>query len=546
MFRNKFLAVLFIILMMFFTGCSKKQPVETPAEKPAAGGTLTIGSLYEPNTLNPLFSDLLATAEVGSLIFSGLIKTDDKGEWIPDLASDVPTLRNGEVSQDGLTVMYKLRQGVTWHDGVPFTSDDVKFTWQMIMNRKINVLNREGYDKIASVDTPDQYTVILHFKEHYAPYLTLFSNIMPRHALDTGEDINKAAFNRAPVGTGPFKFKAWRVAEAIELDANPAYFRGKPKLDGITFKVIPDQNILLTQLKAGELNIVTNINFTQLDQVKAIDNVNTILTPSMIWEHLDFNLDSQLFQDARVRQAIALSIDRQAIISNILKNAASPALADQPPVSWAYNPTLVLPARDINAARELLAQAGWAQGPDGILVKNGRKLAFVLATTANNKVREAVAQSIAQQLKEVGIAVEIRPIEAKTFFNEVLRTRKFETALYAWVEGMDPDNLSMWHSRKIPNQANGYDGQNYPGWRNAEIDALTESGVRTVDVEARKQIYFRIQDLIIQEYPVIPLYFRVNIAAVRKNVANYRPNPTPAGDFWNAWEWGITANDKNK
>lgn len=546
MFRNKFLVVIIIILMVFFTGCSKKQIVETPAEKIASGGTLTIGSLYEPNTLNPLFSDLLATAEVGSLIFSGLVKTNDKGEWVPDLATDVPTLQNGGVSRDGLTVIYKLRQGVTWHDGVPLTSDDVKFTWQLIMNRKINVVSREGYDKIVSVDTPDKYTVILRFKEYYAPYLSLFSTIMPKHALETGEDINKAAFNRAPIGTGPFKFKEWRVAEAIELDANPAYFRGKPKLDGIIFKVIPDQNILLTQLKAGELNIVTNINFAQLDQVKAIDNVNIIISPNMVWEHLDFNLDNQLFQDVRVRQAIALAIDRQAIIANTLKNVASPALADQAPVSWAYNPTLSLPARDINAARELLVQAGWNQGPDGIFVKNGRKLAFSLATTANNKVREAVAQSIAQQLREVGIAVEVRPIEAKTFFDDVLKNRKFETAMYAWVAGMDPDNLSMWHSRKIPTQANGYDGQNYPGWRNAEIDALTESGARTIDIEARKQIYLRIQDLIMQECPVIPLYFRANIDAVRKNVINYRPNPTPSGDFWNAWEWGIAANDKNK
>jgi len=156
-------------------------------------------------------------------------------------------------------------------------------------------------------------------------------------------------------------------------------------------------------------------------------------------------------------------------------------------------------------------------------------------------VREAVAQSIAEQLKEVGIAVEIRPLEAKLFFDDVLKNRKFQTALYAWVAGVDPDNVNLWNSHKIPGRTNGYDGQNYPGWRNAEIDSLTEKGIRTTDLETRKQIYLRIQDLIVQECPVIPLYFRANIGAVRKNVVNYRPNPTPSGNFWNAWEWGILA-----
>lgn len=541
MFRNKFLIVILIILTLLFTGCGKKQILEKPSEKIVSGGTVTIGSLYEPNTLNPLLSDLLVTAEVSSLIFSGLVKTTDKGEWIPELAAEVPTLQNGGVSRDGLTVVYKLRQGISWHDGVQCTSDDVKFTWQLIMNRKVNIVNREGYDKIASIDTPDPYTVIVHFREYYAPYLSLFSAIMPKHLLATGEDINKLAFNRAPVGTGPFKFKEWRVAEAILLEANPAYFRGKPRLDGIIFKVVPDQNILLTQLRAGELSIVTNINFAQLDQAKSIGNVNIITSPSMVWEHLDFNLDNPLFQDVRVRQAIVLALDRQAIVAATLKNAASPALGDQAPVSWAYNPALTVPARDINAARELLAQAGWNQGADGIFAKDGRKLAFSLVTTANNKVREAVAQSIAEQLKEVGIAVEIRPLEAKLFFDDVLKNRKFQTALYAWVAGVDPDNVNLWNSHKIPGRTNGYDGQNYPGWRNAEIDSLTEKGIRTTDLETRKQIYLRIQDLIVQECPVIPLYFRANIGAVRKNVVNYRPNPTPSGNFWNAWEWGILA-----
>ena len=539
--RRSLLWCIMLIAMLLVSGCSSKlEPLAKPVKLDIKqGGQLVYGSLQEPDTLNPLLSDLLATAEVSSLIFSSLIATNHKGEWMPDLALEVPTLQNGGVSPDGLTVTYKLRQGITWHDGSPFTADDVKFTWQTIMNSKINVVSRDGYDKIKVIDTPDKYTLVVRFKEYYAAHLRLFNSVLPKHALEAVGDINKASFNRSPIGTGPFKFKEWRLAEAIVVEANSAYFRGKPNLDTIIYKVIPDSNIMLIQLKTGEVDIVSNIAFAQLDQIKDIAGIKAIVTPNMIWEHLDFNLDNVLFQDVRVRQAIALGIDKQAIISNVLKSAASPAVGDQSPLSWGYNSGAKQEVRDINAARALLVQAGWKLGDDGVFIKDGRKLAFSLAFPIGNRSREIVASVIGQQLKEVGIAVEVRPIDAKEFFDAVLKKRAFETAMYAWVAGIDPNNLNLWHSKKIPSQTNGYEGQNYSGWRNAEADALTERGINTVHIGERKQIYFRIQDIIVQEHPVIPLYFRSNIEAVKSTVTNYHSNPTPSGNLWNAWQWGF-------
>lgn len=521
------------------SGCSST-PTQNPVKREIKqGGELVYGSLQEPDTLNPLLSDLLSTAEVSSLIFSGLITTNDKGQWIPDLAMEVPSLQNGGISRDGLTVTYKLRSGVTWHDGRSFTADDVKFTWQTIMNPKINIASRDGYDRIKAIDTPDSHTVIIRFKEYYPSHLMLFSKIIPKHILETTGDMNKAAFNRSPIGTGPFKFKEWRLAEAVVLDANAAYFRGKPNLNSIIYKVIPDSNIMLIQLKAGEVDIMSNVPFSQLDQVKDIAGIEAVVTPNLVWEHLDFNLDNALFQDGRVRQAIALGIDKQGILANVLKNAGSLALGDQSPLSWGYNTGLKSETRDVNAARELLQQAGWKLGDGGIFVKEGSKLAFSLVIPTGNRPREVAASVMVQQLKEVGIAVELVPIDEKVFFTEVLKNRSFHMALYAWVAGIDPDNLNLWHSKKIPSRTNGYDGKNYSGWRNTEIDALTEQGARMVDMEGRKQIYFRIQDLVMQEHPVIPLYFRSNIDAVKKNVANYHANPTPAGNLWDAWQWGL-------
>lgn len=538
--RERGIILYLMMIIMLISGCSSKSlPIPQKNEiKP--GGQLVYGSLQEPNTLNPLLSDLLATAEVSSLIFSGLLVTNDKGEWLPDLALEVPTLQNGGVSQDGLTVRYKLRPGVTWHDGKAFTAEDVKFTWQTIMNPKVSVISRDGYNKIAAIDTPDSHTVIVRFKEYYAPHLTLFTSILPKHILEF-EDINKSSFSRAPIGTGPFKLKEWRLAEAVVLEANTAYYRGKPNLDTILYKVIPDNNIMLTQLKAGALDIVTNIPFSQIDQVKSIGGMQVINTPNMIWEHFDFNLDNTLFQDVKVRQAIALGIDKQSLIVNVLKKSASPAVGDQSPLSWGYNPAAKQVVRDIGAARDLLYQAGWKEGTDGIFAKDGRKLAFSLSVPTGSKTREVVAQAISNQLKEVGIQVDVKMVDGKVFFGDLLKNHRFETAMYAWVAGVDPNNFNLWNSKSIPSAKNQYVGQNYPGWRNAEIDSLTEQGIYTPDIEKRKQIYFRIQDLILQECPIIPLYFRNNIDVVKNTVVNYHANPTPSGSLWNAWQWGFTA-----
>ncbi len=532
-----------MIVALLGTGCGREKAAPQAPQVPAKmqpGGQLIYGSLMEPNTLNPLLSDLLATAEVGSLIFSGLVQVNEKGEWLPDLATEVPTLQNGGVSRDGLTVTYRLRPGVTWHDGAPFTSADVKFTWETIMNRRANVVSREGYDKISAVETPDANTVVVRFRQYYAPFLTLFTTILPQHVLAKAEDINKAAFNRAPVGTGPFKLKEWRIADALVFEVNHAYYRGRPNLDGIVYKVIPDSSIMLTQLKAGEVDIVSNVGLAQLEQVKAISGVRAVVTPNLIWEHVDFNLDNVLFQDVKVRRAIALAIDRQAIITGALKGVASAAVGDQSPLSWAYNPVVQPPARDVAAARELLTQAGFTPGADGIFAKGGRRLAFNLVTTAGNKTRELVADAVVRQLKEAGVEATVRLVDVPVFFGDVLRSRRFEAAMFAWVAGLDPDDASLWHSRNIPGARNGYQGQNYAGWRNPEVDALTETAARTVDLEARKQAYFRIQELMMEEAPVIPLYFRSNIDAVRDTVVNYKPNPSQAGNLWNAREWGLT------
>ncbi len=537
---NRIGAVLACWLLL--TGCATDTKNGQTPSRPAlqSGGSVVYGSLYEPVTLNPLSSDMVSVQEVASLIFSGMVYMDDKGEWQPDLAAELPTTANGGVSSDGRVITYRLRGNVKWHDGRPFSSDDVAFTWRLIMDPKNQIVSREGYDQIASVETPDPATVVIRFRQYYPAFLNLFSRILPRHLLE-GADFAKAAFNRAPVGTGPFRFVEWRMAEEIHLRANPDYHLGKPLLDAIAYKIIPDMNILLTQIRAGSLDIVGNLDSSMVNQARAVDAVQVVMNPTMIWEHIDFNLNDIRLQDVRVRQAVSLAIDRQALIGEAYRGAAAAAAADQWPVSWAARTDLSVPERNVEQAKSLLSQAGWSQGGDGIFVRDGMRLSLNLVTTAGNKQREIAVRLLAQQLREAGVELTPRFVDTPALFGETLPGRRFDLALYAWYLGPDPDNGSLWHSRNIPGGSNGYRGKNYPGWRNAEVDALFDQAARTLDAGSRRQLYYRAQELFVQEVPAVPLYFYSNISAVKKNIVNYRPNASPSGNLWNAWQWARTA-----
>lgn len=531
------------ILLLLLSGCSSDQKLqEAPAKQPVAraGGEMVYGSLYEPVTLNPLLSDLVSTHEVASLIFSGLVYMDDQGVWQPDLVTEVPSLQNGGVSPDGQIITYRLRSNVQWHDGRPFTAEDVVFNWQLIMNPKNNVITREGYDRIASVEAVNSSTVIVRFREAYPAFLSLFPRILPKHLLEYVE-VDKAAFNRLPVGTGPYQFVDWRMAEAIQLKANPRYHLGKPNLDALVYKIIPDIHIMLTQIKAGNVDIVGNLDPSLIEQARAIDAFYVATNPTMVWEHIDCNLDNAILQDTGVRQAISLAIDRQTIIAEAYRNAAAAAVADQWPVSWAARKDLNPVTRNIDAAKELLKQAGWQQGADGIFNKGRTRLSLSLVTTTGNKQREAAMRLLTQQLREAGIEVVPRFSEAPDFFTGILPGRRFDMALYAWYLGPDPDNSRLWHSRNIPGPNNRYQGKNYPGWRNAEVDQLFDQANSNPDITSRRQIYYRIQELIAQEVPVIPLYFHSNIGIAKKTVLYYRPNASPSGNLWNAWQWAHEA-----
>ena len=531
--------LMLVLLVGVFAGCGRKtEKTDTGVAKPAAGGKISVGSAVEPETWNPLLSEQMAVQEIGRLLFSGLLLQNDKGEWLPDLAVAVPTTENGGISGDGLVVTYRLKPGLKWQDGQPVSARDVQFTFDFIMRNRTRVAWRDGYEKIQSVSAPDDATIVIRLSEPYAYVYHLFPYILPRHRSTDFADLTLQNFNRLPVGSGPFVLKEWRRGDALVFAPNPSYHQGAPLLELLTYKIVTDRQIVLSQLKIGEVDILNNIGFDQLDQIRAVTGVNTFITAGTIWEHLDFNLDLPLFADVRVRQAINLAIDRRELIEKVLKNAAFPAYTDMHPLSWAYLALPQQPVRNLQQAKELLQVAGWQPGYDGIQVLNGRRLSFTVQLPDNDKPRELAAETIARQLREAGIEMRVQRVAAKSFFGEVLPSRRFEAVLFAWVNSTEPNSFDLWHSRRIPGPANRGVGKNYAGWRSPEVDSLLENEQRTRNQDSRRDLLRRLQEKLVAEVPVIPLYYRAEIAAAKRSVANFKPNPF-AGNLWNAWEWGI-------
>ncbi|MBM3266617.1 MAG: peptide ABC transporter substrate-binding protein [Candidatus Sericytochromatia bacterium] len=545
MVRKHLASILLAISLLAACEPSKK---DTAPGGQTGGATIVFQSQQEPDALNTLISDMVASRDATTPMMSGLIIVNDKMEYIPDLAAEVPTVENKGVVLAGkaMTVTYKLKPA-KWHDGKPVTSADVKFTWETYLNPTVRVTSRDGWDKISAVETPDAQTAVVKFREVYAPYLNLFGVILPKHVLEADvktEDkpgdskFNHSAWNRAPIGSGPFKFKEWVAGDHISYEANPDYFGTKPKIAGLILKVVPDENTAFVQLKSGDIDIYQSAAITQYEQLKALGDVTVNETASLTYEHIDFNNENPLLAEKAVRKAIGLAINKEEISKKIYKGLYKVAHSDQFPLSYAYNPEVEkLNQFDPEKARQLLDAAGWKPGGDGIRMKDGKRLSLTISSTTGRKPRELTEQVLIQYLKAVGIELRIDNVPGPKLFGKpdgLLHSGKYDLGLYAWTTSPDPNNITLWNSKQIPPG-----GQNYTRFRNAEVDQLTEEGTRVVDRAKRAEIYRRIQAIMAEEMPMVPMLYWTTLDAVNNRVKGFRPNPTNSGNLWNCQEWYV-------
>ena len=533
-----------VLAAVALLGCSK-----ITASSQVHGGThgipgvvriVGIGSLDNPN---PALSAQIAAVDVAMLWGGWFFIVNDKGDLEPDLATEEPTLSNGGISKDGLTVRYHLRRGVLWQDGQPFTARDAIFSWRAIMNPANNVLSRTGYDQIATMAAPDPYTLVVRLKRPYSPLIaTLFSMnavpmcVMPEHILGGMHDINHAAYNSQPIGTGPFVVQHYDPQIGFTLVANPHYWRGAPKLKEIRVLFVADENMRAVMMRTGEADLYYDPAIRMVPDLQTIPATRTLRTPFNEFWYLSFNMTHPPLDDVRVRRAIAMAIDKHYVVNEVLHGAALPAQSDQPAFSWAYDPSLRAPAYDPSAAAQLLTSAGWMLGSDGYRHKNGKtlELSYSYSTNAGDAMRYGpVFQATMRQL---GIAIDVKGYPDAIYYASkpaggILYNGKFDIAYEGWIAGVDPDDRTLWACDQRPP-----DGFNSAFLCDPRIDEQENIATASYDRRVRRAAYVRIQQLLNRDLPAVFLYWVLRNDNIRDGFVGYRPAPA-VSEFWNSWQW---------
>ncbi len=553
--RRRFAGALFYALLL--TACtridtgSSGMPTSggsaVPSERHAwtQAGNLRIAVQGEPVTLNPILASNTTEGMLNRLSFDTLLSVDPNGKTlVPILAAAVPSAANGGISSDGLTITYRLRHGVKWQDGAPFTSADVKFTWQAIMNDANNTNERVGYDDVARVDTPDAFTVVFHLKKLFAPFInTVFAEsdnpicIIPAHLLAKYPNLNRVPFNQLPIGTGPFKVVRWVRGDHIELSANPEYFRGAPKLKTIIVRIIPDENTEINELRTHDVDWLFEPSPNLYVILKALPETTIHLEDQPQTLRLFMNNSRPALADIRVRRAIAYAVDKAALVTRLTGGSASVAQGDQPPFSWAYQPRITTYPPNVAQARSLLRQAGYIPGPDAIMRKNGQPLSLDLSTNSSNATRRLAETQVQAMLHAVGIDSVIKNYPSSLFFatagqGGTLAGGKYDLAISGWIAGIDPDDHSLYACNQFPPA-----GTNYDRYCSPAMDAAQRAALDTYDQTQRKNAYSTIQELIARDVPELVIWYSRNPQATNPDFKGFAPNPV--NEAWNAYQWEI-------
>ena len=532
-------AVIFILSVSFLAACysgeQKSTPVPAAVSAPVAGDAIVEGTIGEASTLIPILAADSASHAVAGQIYNGLVKYDKNLAIVGDLAESF------DISADGLTITFHLRKGVTWHDGAPFSSRDVLYTYRVIIDPKTPTAYAEDFKQVKNISAPDEYTVRVTYDKPFAPALASWgTSILPAHLLE-GQDITTSPLARKPVGTGPYRFREWIAGQKIVLDFNPDYFEGRPYLDRYIYRIIPDTSTMYMEMKAGAIDLMslTPVQYArQTTSRQFTTRFNKFRYPSSGYLYMGYNLRHPLFGDKRIRQAITAAINKDELIHGVLFGMGQKAHGPIVPGRWAYNPNVRDIGYDPKHAADLLAQAGWKEkNADGILVKAGKPFQFTILTNQGNQQRLMSAQIIQQRLKYVGIDVKIRIVEWATFLKEYIDKGKFEVVMLAWNISQDPDMYDVWHSSKTnPGELN------FIGFKNAEVDRLLVEGRGTFDIAKRKQAYFRIQETLAEEQPYTFLYVPDALPVVSARIRGVEP--APAGIGHNQIKWYVPKNEQ--
>jgi peptide/nickel transport system substrate-binding protein len=487
--------------------------------------------------LNTLVATQGVVSYMAQMTMGWLVKTDARGEpTIPELITVIPTQANGGISKDGKTVTWHIRHGVKWSDGAPFDADDVVFSTNQVNNPANNVVSRDGWELIEKVGEPDKYTVVYHLKQPYSSALvTFFSTgganpaLLPKHLLAGFKSLNDVAYNSLPIGIGPFKYESWKRGDSVTLVPNPLYFRGVPKLQKIVFKIIPNRDTTLDQMRTHELDLWTPVSPHYVPELRKIAGTTVLMTPSFLFDHLDFNMSHAVMSDPAVRQALRYATDRKAMNDKVRNGLYILTESVVPPASSYYEALPKVPF-DISKANALLDAAGWKRGPDGIRAKNGRRLSLVFASSTGSPDSDAQLLMIGGWWKQLGVEFTVHHYLSAIFFapaqsGGIIYGGKFDIVSFAWGGDPNQDESNLYACNRMPPN-----GQNDMRYCNQAVNAAIRHAQTHYGHATRAGDLKVIQEGIYRDVPTIVLDARRAIYAYNSDLKNWHPNPVAPFD----------------
>ncbi len=493
------------------------------------GDAIVSASIADARNLLPMLASDSASSQISGMIFNGLVKYDKDINLVGDLA------QNWEVLEDGLVIIFHLRNDVCWQDGVGFTAADVEFTYRKMIDPAVRTPYGGDFEMVKSLEVLDNYTVKVVYKEPFVPGLISWSMpVIPKHLLEK-EDLNTTKFSRQPLGTGPYKLKSWKGQEKIELVSNHDYFEKRPFIDRAITRVIPDDSTIFLELQAQGVDSsgLSPLQYSRQTGTPFFKKYyRKFRLPGFNYTYLGYNLNNPKFADKKVRQALNYAVDKQEIIDVVLLGFGLASTGPFVPQSWAYNQNVKSALFNPDKAKQFLREAGWEDADkDGWLEKGGRVFEFTIVTNQGNEERRKAAEIIQRRLKDIGIRVKIKIVEWSVFLTEFIDRKNFEAILLGWSVPREPDNFDIWHSSKVK------EGEfNFIGYKNEEVDSLLIQGRRTFNQQERQKIYHRMHEIIYEEQPYMFLFTSESLSILHSRFRGVKPAPLGIGynfiDWW--------------
>jgi len=567
--RSKFTWLLMrtLALTILITGCvARTLPATLTPSSPdigiQRGGTVVLLIPEEPTSLNLYLAEAGIVRQVADAIIEGLVGFDPNGQYYPVLAAELPTRENGGISENFLIITWRLKPGLNWSDGEPITSDDIKFTWEAISNPESGALQTGGFSLIDRIETPDELTAVVYYKQFYVGYLGQFRlGVIPRHAAGAPADMLKWEWNRAPVASGAFMVDEWIPGQRITMKPNPYYREeGKPYLSRLEFRIVPAYETQLAMMKSGEAHVQVWPAESKTEWDRIMEGMaEQVVVPGLWNMEMNFNLSRPydgdpgpnpphpILGDLRVRQAIAYGINYDYIINDVMRGEVLPSYSPFE-YGW-YKCDIQRPyPTDINKAKVLLDEAGWIDEDDGdgirechgcLYAEEGTRLRLQLLGFSYDPDLQRTEEAIVEQMKAIGIEMYIQNEDFSVIFGSwsdraPRKTGDFDIQIYDGLVEAEPQDtvISQWRSDQIPSAENP-EGRNYFRWVSQEADEAISRAGSTPDLNERKEAYCILAAEINKDLPNLYLYLMKDGYGFNKKLHGY------VVSTWGSMTWDV-------